>query len=273
MKLRRLFARFVAAIVLVAVSVFASVLLGVFPGKTIPVLMYHHVVAGDKLEAMKVTPENFQLQMNYLKQHHYRVIGPDEVVAAKKNHRSPYKNVMITLDDGFEDNYTSALPILESCGFKAMFFIVADWVGKPGFMSWDQILELERRGHIIGSHTVTHPMLTEIGLQKAKHEIYNSKQWIETALGIPVHFFCYPTGRFNESLEEMVRQAGYDAAFVTAPGRAHSNSDVFALKRIRVSDSSDAGWKFWWRVAGYYLLAREHKANRMQDALGCRANQ
>ncbi len=256
MKIRKILAGSVVAIFLVALTVFTSVLLGVFPGRTVPILMYHHVSA-ESPGPLTVTPENFQLQMNYLKQHHYRVIGADELVVSKKNHPTPKKNVMITLDDGYEDNYTNALPILERCGVKATFFVVADWVGKPGYMSWDQIRDLQRRGHSIGSHTVTHPMLTEIGIAQAKQEIFSSKQLIESALGTPVQTFCYPTGRFNAPLEEMVKQAGYEAAFVTAPGRSHSNSDVFALKRIRVTDSSDTGWKFWWRVAGYYLLVRE----------------
>ncbi len=264
MSLRRIVLRGVAAVLAIGLAVFAAVFFGVFPGKTVPVLMYHHITPGPGTKALEVSAKNFQLQMQYLQSHGYDVIGPDGLAALNHERKSAAKQVVLTFDDGFQDNYTQALPILEQYSFKATFFIVNDWVGKPGFMTWDQIRDLPRRGHTIGAHTLSHPLLTEIPLAQAKHEIYNSKYLLEKALGIPVHHFCYPAGRFNSPVETMVQEAGYRVAFTTAPGRAYDNRDFFALKRIRVSESSDSALQFWWRVSGYYLLVRERTARRMK---------
>ena len=204
------------------------------------------------------------MQMDYLKDHGFETILPEALAKMVQSRQRPENQVVLTFDDGYQDNYENALPVLARHGFKATFFIITDWVGKPGFMGWEEILQIHRLGHTVGSHSIGHHFLTEIPLAQAKDEIYNSKALIEERLGFPVQFFCYPAGRFNAAIQRMVEAARYKAAFATAPGRAFSNEDLFALKRIRISESSYSPWRFWWRVAGYYLVFREITARRMK---------
>ena len=252
------------AIALTAFAIALSLCMGFFPGRTVPVLMYHHVTAGKSSNALEVSKQAFEKQMAFLHAHHYRVVDAKDTVAILDGREKQGKKVMLTFDDGFADNYEIAMPVLEKFGFKGTFFVVTDWVGKPGFMTWFQIREIKKHGHTIGSHTVTHPFLTEIGLAKVRDEIYNSKRLMQENLGGPVESFCYPAGRFNPTVKALVQEADYQTAFATAPGWAYSNKDVFAIKRIRISESSESTLQFWWRVSGYYLLFRERSARRMK---------
>ena len=235
----------------------------IYPKKMAPVLMYHHVTEGEVASKLEVSKKTFTMQMSYLKSHGFQVVAPDELVHSVQSGQRPEKQIVLTFDDGYQDNYTQAAPILESFGFRGIFFIVTDWIGKPGWMTWEQVRDLQRRGHTIGAHSVTHRFLTAMSLAEAKDEIYNSKKLIEERLGQSIHFFCYPAGRFNTAIENLVQQAGCRAAFTNAPGWAFSNRDVFALKRIRISDNYNTPLQFGWRLSGYFLLFRERTARRM----------
>ncbi len=241
----------------------ASICFGILPGKTVPVLMYHHVTAGPADEALETSAAVFARQMDFLHRRGYSVMGPEELLLRIKSGAKPRKEVVLTFDDGHSDCYENALPVLEKYGFKAIFFVIGDWVGKPGFMTWDQLKDLQRRGHVVGSHSMSHGFLTAIPIAEAKQEVYNSKHLIEEMLHSDVAWFCYPAGRFNPRIERLVQEAGYSGAFASAPGRAFSNTDAYAIKRIRVRETSDRDYKFWWRVSGYYLLFRERTARRM----------
>ena len=235
----------------------------IYPKTAVPVLMYHQVTEGEAANKLEVSKKTFAMQMVYLKNQGFRVIAPDELVRMVQSGQRPDNEVVLTFDDGYQDNCAQAAAILESFGLRGTFFIVTDWIGKSGWMTWEQVLDLQRRGHTIGAHSVTHRFLTAMSLAEAKDEIYNSKKLLEEKLGRPVQFFCYPAGRFSTAVENLVRQAGYKGAFTNAPGWAFSNRDVFALKRIRISDNYNDPLRFGWRLTGYFLFFRERGARRM----------
>jgi len=134
-----------------------------------------------------------------------------------------YKRKPITLEFSFDDGWVLDLRVadmLDKHGLKATFYIVVDWVGKEGFLTWEDIKGLEKRGFTIGSHTVTHPQdLKKLHEEELFYEVQNSKDMIETALGHSISKFCYPRGRQNERVRQMVALAGYVEARVTGrPG-------------------------------------------------------
>lgn len=204
----------------------------------VPILMYHYIriaPAGDQLGAnLSVTPENFAGQVKYLYDDNYRTIkladlaDPDRQ-AISKVYFEKKKPIVLTFDDGYEDAYTEAFPILKQHDFIGTFFIITDYVGREGRLTQPQIEEMSGAGMEFGSHTLTHPDLTKISLDDANNQIINSKgEW---------SVFCYPSGRFNDEVENLAKEAGYLAAVTTKIGIARENSNLWELPRVRIENT------------------------------------
>jgi len=134
-----------------------------------------------------------------------------------------------SFDDGYELDLKVA-DILESFGHKAVFYIVLDNVGKRGYLNWDQVKELEKRGHEIGSHTVSHPQdLKALFDEELHYEVQNSKDMLEIVLGHSVAKFCYPRGRYDERVQAFVNRAGYVYARATGKPGITEMKDVLAV--------------------------------------------
>lgn len=204
------------------------------PDIDVPVLYYHLI--NDNLyspyTSMFVSPEEFDKQMNYLKSNGYTVIGLDEIDQAARY----TKPVIITFDDGYEDNYTSAYPILKKYNFKATVFLISSLIGKPGYLSKDQIHEM-RDLISFQSHTVTHPYLTRLSAEEQEHELAESKKTIETITGDRVDALAYPIGDHNGQVIEIARRY-YKYAVLMAPGGFyHTGDDSYQIKRLNIQRS------------------------------------
>ncbi len=199
-----------------------------------PILMYHHIrinpKSDNKIEqGLDVAPENFEAEMRYLNEKGYKTISLNDLFVKKD------KDFVITFDDGYKDVVDSALPILKKYNFTAAIFIINDKVGTDGYLTWDDINILKNAGWEVGSHTLSHPNLVTENPEKAKTEIYQSKKILEEKLSSPVIYFCYPSGKFNKDVENMVSGAGYVMALTTQFGKNNQKSDMLLLKRVRVS--------------------------------------
>ena len=175
--------------------------------------MYHSV--GDSgngevgAELYRVSVENFRKQMEYV---------------ATRKEDSP----ILTFDDGLADNYTHAWPILKAKGIKAYFFIIVSKIGLPGYMNWGQIKELKDAGMTIGSHGMTHKILS--GLLDLDYELRISKKNLEDELKCPIDFFSIPRGYCNKTVIHFTKDAGYKSAFTSNP----NDNDGFVMGRIAV---------------------------------------
>lgn len=215
------------------------------------ILMYHnigHPPEGAKLRNLYVSPLMFRFQMWYLKQAGFRVVTLDEMNKfATSGEEQREKLVALTFDDGFEDFYHQAYPVLKKYGYPATVYLVADRVGsfntwdadklnvKKQLMNWAQIAELASNGVAFGSHTLTHPFLAELSETSAKQEIVVSKQQLEDRLQCAVKHFCYPSGSFSSRTVELVATAGYETATTTRRGFVDPGDDPFRFKRIAVA--------------------------------------
>jgi len=249
----------------------AVVLAGVFyfiwfsPKYTVPILMYHEIGYGKG--NFFVTPEEFVKQMEYIKKNGYEVITFDELVRSIKDKKSLKRNkVVITFDDGYKDNFQYAYPVLKKHGFPATIFLISDFAGKTlsngkEFLNWDQMVLMSKDGISFGGHTKTHFYLGVVKDERAAFEqIAGSKKAIEEKIGMPVDYFCYPSGGFNEKTKELVAKAGYKGACTTNRGFAKFNRDVYELKRIKVTNSDMAKpFSFWVKLSGYYNILRKEK--------------
>lgn len=205
-----------------------------FPPEGIPALMYHSIstIPGNPLG---VPVKQFREEMEWLRRQNYHSVSLEEFYRALvSKSQIPDKPVLITFDDGYEDNYTEAWPILKQNGFRAAFFIITDSVG-PGMMTWPQLNELVRQGNSIGSHTVHHLDLATLSYKQQESELLTSKEALESHLGIRIEALCFPSGRYNDTTLKLMPKAGYLLGFTTKPGRVHWKDDVLTLKRLRIS--------------------------------------
>jgi peptidoglycan/xylan/chitin deacetylase (PgdA/CDA1 family) len=229
----------------------------------VPILMYHSVkpavAPGDRLT---VSLGTFERQMRFLKEHRYRVIGLPELAEMIRNRRAiPYKTVALTFDDGYRDNFEIAFPVLKKYGFPATVFLIGKEIGTSGWMGWEEIRAMQATGLIhFGSHTMTHPCLVDTDKDiDCVREVRESKRLLEEGLGRSVTIFSYPSGRFNERVRREVIDAGYAAAVVTNPGKRFPNNDVYALKRLRISENASNLFVFAVEISGFYNFMREQR--------------
>jgi peptidoglycan/xylan/chitin deacetylase (PgdA/CDA1 family) len=201
----------------------------------IPVLMYH-CVAEKKKNSLFVPPSLFEKQISSLAKEGFSFLSATDLYDAwEKGYPLPKRPVVITFDDGYEDNYQNAFPILEKFGAKATIFVVTGQVGKKGYLNWKQIKEMDRNGIDIESHTVHHPDLRKSTAHQLKKELQLSKQVLESELRRPVIIFSYPYGKYNAEVIQETKKTGYRMAFSTKPGFSSHAHGVFALHRVRVS--------------------------------------
>ncbi len=231
----------------------------------VPILMYHHVgIPSGKWRLNTVSEQSFEYQMAFMKRHGFRVISFDDLVEGiKKGHNFNRNTVVLQFDDGYEDNYQYAFPMLKKYGFPAMFFLVSDKVGTPDFMTWDQVREVEKYNISAGAHTRHHAYLPKLSLAQAQDEIAGSKREIESQLGHTIDYFAYPTGGFTEGIKALVANAGYKAAVTTNRGKDRFNLDLYELKRIHMNntDYRYSGLILWFKLSGYYNLFRQFKCS------------
>jgi peptidoglycan/xylan/chitin deacetylase (PgdA/CDA1 family) len=209
--------------------------------------MYHHVVdPGSDANAIRrdlsVSPANFEAQLRYLTEHGYQAITlKDLIMHLQLGRPLPPKPVVLTFDDGFKDQYTSAYPLLKRHGLVATFFVITCFVdeGREEHMSWTDIEVLHANGMEIGSHSYTHPSLRGKSFDYIVWQVLGSKEAIEARTHEPVRFFSYPSGQYDQLVVDVLRSAGYWGAVTVEAGSLQSSQHPLELKRIRVRGTYD----------------------------------
>ena len=202
------------------------------------VLNYHMV--NRMFISLAIDPEDFDWQMKYLVDHGYHTISPDELYAFLEGKGTlPDRPVLITFDDGYVDNYTNAYPILKKYNLKATIFIVTGFVSeRKGYLTWDQLREMEQHGITAQSHTVTHAPLPELSDERIREELIVSKQQAEAELGHPIEFIAYPTGVHDLHIVGIAKEVGYKGGFTVKYGNVDRSSNVYAMERVPVFRTS-----------------------------------
>jgi len=169
-----------------------------------------------------ITPELLESELEYIIKNGYTTITFADVEKHWTSGTSlPAKPVILSFDDGWKNEYEYAFPLLKKHGMKGTFFIYTNPIDhkKPHWVSWDEVVEMDKAGMEIGGHSRTHPVLTKIttdaGLDK---EIMGSKKILESHLGHPIYAFAYPFGMKDARVEDAVRRAGYTSARTTLSG-------------------------------------------------------
>lgn len=228
----------------------------------IPVLTYHKLgprPSGVKLKGLYVSEKLFAQQLAELHETGFSTATISKMFPVKENVQ---KQIAITFDDGFSNVLRHGLKPLAENKFHALQFLVADLLGKTNewerrhgeasepLMDAAQVREWLTAGHEIGSHSLTHPFLTRIPIMQAREEIFSSKRKLEDLFSRAIEHFCYPYGDWNESVCDLVAEAGYKTAFTTIAGINKSGDSPLALKRFTARYPS-RNWKtIWARLRG-----------------------
>jgi peptidoglycan/xylan/chitin deacetylase (PgdA/CDA1 family) len=205
--------------------------------------MYHYISAVPASQAndrfaidLRVPPELFEQHLAYLRDEGYATITVPALWDALNGHASlPAKPIILTFDDGYADAYANALPLLQKYGFVGTFFITCNLIGKPGYMTWDQVKALDAAGMDIESHAMDHKPMSSFTLSGLAYEMGQARATLTRQLGHDVRFFAYPSGDYNATALQGVAANGYAAAFLKGGGSSQSIDWRYTLRRTRVT--------------------------------------
>jgi peptidoglycan/xylan/chitin deacetylase (PgdA/CDA1 family) len=223
----------------------------------VPVLTYHSIsenLFGKVHPYYHInTPVSiFSLQMRWLRQAGYRTISLSELMNGFEDAQDLSKTVVLTFDDGYQDFYTDAFPILKQCGFTATVFLATDRIRDESvrvegadYLTWSEVRELQTEGMTFGSHSVTHADLRSLGPEQIDYELGYSKESIEQRIGAQVESFSYPfalpeeDGDFIRYLADTLENMGYTNGVCSAIGRAKPKDTRFFLPRLSINSWDD----------------------------------
>jgi peptidoglycan/xylan/chitin deacetylase (PgdA/CDA1 family) len=199
---------------------------------TVAYLMYHQIGDPRPSEARyAVSVPAFRAQMAHLAQAGHEVLSVGEALARPETEAA---RVVLTFDDGSATDLLVAAPLLSAHRFGATFYVVPGLLGTPGFLSAEQLAALADQGFEIGSHSMTHRYLSDLGARELWWEVYESKRALEQTLGATVHHFACPGGRVNGDVVRAVQDAGYRTLATSHVGTNTASTDPYRLTRIAV---------------------------------------
>ncbi|PIQ84211.1 MAG: hypothetical protein COV75_03395 [Candidatus Omnitrophica bacterium CG11_big_fil_rev_8_21_14_0_20_63_9] len=224
-----------------------------------PILKYHRIgpTQADHVPTVSVTA--FERQMRLIARFGLRVISFNEIGdRLSRGERVPPGHIAVTFDDGYDDTYTTAWPMLKRFGFPATVFITPGDIGKPGFLTWEQAAELAADGFGIGNHTMHHAYLPLVPEARLAEELLESKRVIEAKIRRPIHTLSYPVGGFTRRVIEIASDH-YAAACTTNRAFERNGLDRFALRRVKITERDTNPLAFLVKVSGYYDAFRRLK--------------
>jgi len=210
----------------------------------VPILCYHQIrdwLPRDSQDARSyiVPLQKFKEQIKMLADSGYHTILPDQLYAYLTTGAAlPAKPIMITFDDGDEEQYDLGAPELEKYGFKGVFFIMTTSIGRKGFkhyMDSKQIKELSDRGHVIGAHTWDHHNVKKYQGEDWVTQVEKPNKKLMEITGKPVRYFAYPFGLWNEQAVPELKKRGYLQAFQLAERKRSDQDPLLTIRRIIAS--------------------------------------
>jgi len=195
----------------------------------IPILVYHHVVPAHAPGVLYVTPDGFEQHLRFLSDNGYQSISFTDLADSLEYGRPlPERPVILSFDDGWENQFEYGFPLLQKYGFGATFYIVSGYLDHENFMTTDQLQAMMAAGMTLGCHSHTHPSLPSLGAgARLKDEVAGSKAWLEDHFGIAIDTFAYPYGAYTAGVTAAVKAAGYRTARTVDTG-THATADNLA---------------------------------------------
>ncbi|WP_085299985.1 polysaccharide deacetylase family protein [Cognaticolwellia mytili] len=212
------------------------------------ILQYHHV--SDKTPAStSISPEQFSLHMQYLKDHDFKVIPLSTLTNSLKQQKTlPNKSVVITFDDAYLDILTNGKPILDKYDFPFSIFVNPSIVERnsASYLSWQQLKEMADDGVIIANHGMEHDSLARIPagitqqawLEQNTASLLSAEKLIEEKTGQSWRYFAYPYGEYTPEIQQWI-QANNFTAFSQQSGAVGLDTDTTSIPRFPASQPYD----------------------------------
>jgi peptidoglycan/xylan/chitin deacetylase (PgdA/CDA1 family) len=211
------------------------------PGsKPVPILMYHVIAPpppGAPFPGLYVPEDEFAAQMQALKTAGWHAVTLDQVEAFWKHGvpLGPGKPIVISFDNGYRSQYENALPVLQKLG----------WVGdenlqltglptSQGGISDTQVRALIAAGWELDTQGISHADLITLDASELAYQVATARRLLQQRYGVPVNWFCYPSGHYNSTVIGEVRAAGFVGSTTVIPGWATPGNDPYRLPRLRV---------------------------------------
>lgn len=210
---------------------------------TVPVLTYHRVEPGwTTLDEYIVSPGLFSEHLGALVSRGWRAVTAHDLgILLATRGTPPDHTFVITIDDGWQDGITQALPILQRYGLVATFYVVPGLIGTERYLTWEQVRALRDAGMEIGNHTMNHTRMTQMTAAEAARAVHAAQDVLTRQLGDEPDTFAYPFGAFNATAVEAVRGAAMLLALTTRSGTVSTWDDRLTVARIHVGPGTTSG--------------------------------
>lgn len=245
--------------------------------REIPVIMYHRFIQADDEKGVHGTylhVDMLEKHFKLLKRMEFETLTFSDLVDKGVIHRLEHgkRYIIITVDDGYKDNYELLLPLLKKYNFKAVVYVVTG----ENFNRWDVEVQNNPEKHVslmeakqvkalhdsglveIGGHTLTHPRLSQLSRDEQQQQIEQNKFHLEQLLQTKLCSFAYPYGDHNEESKIIAKQAGYQFAVATNSGPLGLHQDKFQIRRIAIFPKTDV-FGLWRKVRGNYTFRKFNK--------------
>lgn len=176
-----------------------------------------------------ISERDFRQQMQWIRNSGYRGLSVGQAL------RFPVEpSICITFDDGCETDLIAAAPILQEFGLQATFYLTAGFIGTPGYLSVDQVQQLDAGGFEIGCHSMTHPYLPDLSDAELKREIVDAKLRIEQIVGHSIEHFSVPGGQYDARALQTARGAGFRSVATSHFQANSSSTNPYKLGRVAI---------------------------------------
>ncbi len=224
-----------------------------------PILTYHRIHPRPLEGTPTVAPGIFEKQMAILTRWWRPISFLDLVTWIEGKTSLPRRSVVVSFDDGTEDNFTYAFPLLLKYRIPATIFLSPGSDITFNTLSPDQILQMHDKGIIFGSHTYSHRYLPSLSQEEVYQELRKSKEWLEKLIR-PIEFLSYPSGGFTSEIATIARKVGYRAACTTNRGLKRHPINPWALRRITMHNRTISSFGMFIRCSGYYGINRRKRS-------------
>jgi len=216
----------------------------------IPVLTYHRIAPreeiGTSLPELVLSPQTFESHMRALQQDGWKTVTAANLAGhLQSGVPLPAKTMVITIDDGRDDGYTYALPILQRLGFVATYYVIAGRIGQARYLTVPQVQEMASAGMEIANHTLNHTGAKDGTDAYYLDQVRAAQELLTAWLGAAPVTFAYPLGRHPKNLIRAVSSVGLRLAFTTVGGHSYSTVNALTAPRMRIGSSLTPRQAVW----------------------------
>ena len=197
--------------------------------------MYHRFEE-NKYPSTNIKLDEFKKHIEIIKSNNIKFVNPKDFENELNNNKKERK-LLLTIDDGYQSFYENAWPILKKSKIPFILFVSTREVGKRGYMSWEEIREIEKYDFVeIGNHSHTHEYLIDFSDQEARDDLITSINIFKKELGKNSSFFSYPFGEYSANLKKIVIELGFKYAFGQHSGVADHTKNFFEMPRFPINE-------------------------------------